>query len=84
MPRYILTHLFLIAGQGALTMCIYNVLIDAVSTVMIHVNLNTIFYTHVKHSPANVVYIMYYLKKRKKEREKKRLTTVNSNHLHVH
>lgn len=49
MPRYILTHLFLIAGQGALTMCIYNVLIDAVSTVMIHVNLNTIlYYIHMK------------------------------------
>ena len=29
---------------------------------MIHINLNTIFYTHVKHSPTKTICIKYYLK----------------------
>ena len=29
---------------------------------MIHINLNMIFYTHVKHRPTKTVYINYYLK----------------------
>ena len=33
---------------------------------MIHINLNMIFYTHVKHSPTKTIYIKYYLKKKKK------------------
>ena len=28
---------------------------------MIHINLNMIFYTHVKHSPTKTIYIKYYL-----------------------
>ena len=28
---------------------------------MIHVNLNTIFYTHVEHSPTKTIYIKYYI-----------------------
>ena len=27
---------------------------------MIHINLNMIFYTHVKHSPTKTIYIKYY------------------------
>ena len=33
-------------------MYIYHVLINALSVHMIHINLNTIFYTHVGHSPT--------------------------------
>ena len=33
-------------------MYIYHALINALSAHMIHINLNTIFYTHVKHSPT--------------------------------
>ena len=32
------------------------------SAYMIHINLNMIFYTHVKHSPTKTIYIKYYLK----------------------
>ena len=44
-------------------MCIYHALINALSAHMIHINLNMIFYTHVKHSPTKTIYIKYYLKK---------------------
>ena len=43
-------------------MYIYHALINALSTHMIHINLNMIFYTHVKHSPTKTIYIKYYLK----------------------
>ena len=32
-------------------MYIYHALINALSTHMIHINLDMIFYTHVEHSP---------------------------------
>ena len=28
---------------------------------MIHINLNTTFYTHVEHSPTKTIYIKYYM-----------------------
>ena len=42
-------------------MYIYHALINALSTHMIYINLNTIFYTHVEHSPTKTIYIKYYL-----------------------
>ena len=33
-------------------MYIYRALVNALSAHMIHINLNTIFYTHIEHSPA--------------------------------
>ena len=42
-------------------MYIYHALINALSAHMIHINLNMIFYTHVKHSPTKTIYIKYYL-----------------------
>jgi len=44
-------------------MCIYHVLINALSAHMIHINLNMIFHTHVEHSPTKTIYIKYYFKK---------------------
>ena len=44
-------------------MYIYHALINALSAHMIHINLNMIFYTHVKHSPTKTIYIKYYLRK---------------------
>ena len=35
----------------------YYVLIIALSIHMICINLNTIFYTHVQHSPSKTIYI---------------------------
>ena len=43
-------------------MYIYHALINALSAHMIYINLNMIFYTHVKHSPTKTIYIKYYLK----------------------
>ena len=43
-------------------MYIYHALINALSTHMIHINLNMIFYTHVEHSPTKTIYIKYYKK----------------------
>ena len=44
-------------------MYIYYVLIDALSTHMIHINLNITFYTHVEHIPPPKIYIKYYTEK---------------------
>ena len=41
-------------------MYIYHALVNAQSTHMIHINLNTIFYTRVEHSPTKPIYIKYY------------------------
>ena len=38
-------------------MYIYHVLISALIARMIHIHLNTIFYTHREHSPTKTIYI---------------------------
>ena len=40
---------------------IYHALINALNAQMIHINLNTIFYTHVACSPTETIYIKYYM-----------------------
>ena len=55
-------------------MYIYHALINTLSTHMIHINLNMIFYTHVEHSPTKTIYIKYYKKKRK----------THYTHIHTH
>ena len=47
---------------AAVVTYIYHALINAMSAHMIglHINLNTILYTHVKHSPTKTIYIKYY------------------------
>ena len=42
-------------------MYVYHALINALSSHMIHINLNMIFYTHVEHSPTKTIYIKYYI-----------------------
>ena len=42
-------------------MYIYHVLINALRAHMIHINLNTIFYTHVEHGPTKTVFLRYYM-----------------------
>ena len=37
----------------------YHVLIDTLGTHMMHINLNTIFYIHVEHSPTKTAYVLY-------------------------
>ena len=44
-------------------MYIYHALINALSTHMIHINLNVIFYTYVKYSPTKTIYMKYYIYK---------------------
>ena len=41
-------------------MYIYHALINALSTHMMHINLNITFYTYVEHSPTKTNYIKYY------------------------
>ena len=38
---------------------IYNALINALSTHIIHVNLNTIFYTYVENSPTKTIFVRH-------------------------
>ena len=40
-------------------MYIYHVLINALSAHMMHINLNTIFYTHAEDSPTKTIYTQY-------------------------
>ena len=42
-------------------MYIYHALINTLSARMILINLNTVFYTHVEHSPTKIIYIRYYM-----------------------
>ena len=49
-------------------MYIYHALINALSAHMIHINLNMVFYTHVKHSPIKTMYIKYYFQKKEKKK----------------
>ena len=36
---------------------IYHVLINVLSTNMLHINLSTIFYMHVEHSSTETIYV---------------------------
>ena len=47
-------------------MYIYHALINTLSAHLIHINLNTIFYTRVEHSPTKTIYIKYYTKTKQK------------------
>ena len=40
---------------------IYHALINALSAHIIHINLNTIFYTYVEDSPTKTNYIRHYM-----------------------
>ena len=57
-------------------MYIYHALIDVLSADMIHININTICYTHAEHSPTNAIYIKVY--------EAKNVIAMNSNCLYIH
>ena len=41
-------------------MYIYHALIDAMSAHVTRLTLNTVFYTHVEHSPTETTYTKYY------------------------
>ena len=41
-------------------MYIYHALINALSTHVIHLNLNMIFCTHKEHRPTETIYLKYY------------------------
>ena len=47
-------------GNIIIIMYIYHALINFLSAHMIHINLNTVFYTHVEHSPTKTIYVRYY------------------------
>ena len=65
-------------------MYIYHALINALSTHMIHINLNTIFYTHVEHGPAKTIYIKYYMGKQANTHTHACTHTRTHTHTHTH
>ena len=52
-------------------MYIYHASIDAQGPHMIHININTVCYTRVEHSPTNTIYIKYYMLQKSKCNESK-------------
>ena len=48
-------------GTLIIIMYIYHALINALSAHTIHINLHTVFYTRVEHSPTKTIYIRYYV-----------------------
>ena len=64
-------------------MYIYHALINALSTHMIHINLNMIFCTHVEHSPTKTICIKYYKKIIYKKNKKYALHTHTHTHTHT-
>ena len=67
-----------------ITMYTYHALINALSTHMIHTNLNMIFYTHVEHSPTKTIYIKYYTKQKQKTQKTKQKTHYKHTHTHTY
>ena len=66
-------------------MYIYHALINALSAHMIqYINLNTIFYTHVDHSPTKTIYIRYYLKHTHTKQKTKTYKNKTKNALQTH
>ena len=59
-------------------MYIYHALINALSAHTIHINLNTIYYTHIEHSPIKTICIKYYTE------TNTRMHTRASAHTHTH
>ena len=44
-------------------MYIYHALINVLNAHIIHIDLTTIFYTHLEQSPTSAVYLKYYWKR---------------------
>ena len=61
-------------------MYIYHVLMSA---HMIHINLNTIFYTHLEHSPTIIVYIRYHMETHTHTQARARARTHTHTHTHT-
>ena len=56
---------------------IYHALIDALSTHMMHINVNTIFYLHVEQNPTHALYILFQAK------NSNRIRTIYSTETHT-
>ena len=65
-------------------MYFYHALINVLSTHMIHINLNMIFYTRVKHSPTKAIYIKYYRIYTHTHTHTHKSTTNTDTHTHTH
>ena len=59
-------------------------LINTLNVHMIHINLNTIFYTHVEHSPTKTIYIKYYTEKRTHTHTHTHIQTHTHTHANTH
>ena len=65
-------------------MYIYHALITAVSTHMIYINLNTLFYTHAEDSPTKTICIRYYMETHTHTHTHTHARTHARTHAHTH
>ena len=65
-------------------MYIYHVLINALSTHMIDINLNMIFYTHVEHSSTKTIYVKYNMEKQINKHTHTHMHACMRTHTHTH
>ena len=65
-------------------MYIYHALINTLSAHMIHINLNTIFYTHIQHSLIKTIYIRYYVETCVRVHTHTLTHTHTNTHTHTH
>ena len=66
---------------------IYHVLINNPSAHTIHINLNTIFYTHVEDSPTETIYVRHYMDTQHthaRTHTHTRTHTYTRTHAHIH
>ena len=65
-------------------MHIYHAPVNALRAHMIHINLNTIFYTHVEHSPTKTISIKYSVEKHAHTHTHTHTLTHTLTHSHTH
>ena len=79
-PQLLMTACGATSTENNIIMYIYHALINAMSTHIMHINLNMIFCTPVEHSRTKTIYIKYYTKKKKKNTT----NTYANTHTHTH
>ena len=62
----------------------YHALIKALIAHIMHICLNTIFYTHLEHSPTKTIYVRYYLETYMHARTHARTHTHTHTNTHTH
>ena len=64
-------------------MYLYQALISALSAHVILINLDTIFYTHIEHSPTKTIDIRYYMETHARTHARTHAHTHTHTHTHT-